>query len=199
MNDQPDSESAKVVKQHEHINQSMLFMMRQWAFLETHLAMLLHTIIRDGNGSLASAIYFAPSAFEARKQIVEAALMTVCEPYDKDNDISDLWATWSARINKHKKVRNAVAHGTVSTYYRFGKNQARLMPPFFNFSPLAKSYKSRQPPGLSGNDIEASAKALFNTAQFLQQFKLICEACLFQKPEALPEVCLRLRRDLKEQ
>lgn len=193
-----DPEIRRLFEERKAFDNAMLGMLHAWSHLENNLALLLGSIVRDGAGSLASAIYFAPNSFEVRKQVVEAAMFIVCEPFDQDGSIRRLWGNWSSKIDKNKKVRNQVAHGQIITHAVNGKNRIRLCPPLFNFGHYAVAHKKRQLPGYSAHDIEQSARSLSHNTEATWIFRDMINACIFQKPQALPEISQKLELHLKQ-
>src|SRR5215813_543770 len=62
-----------------------------WANVENAMVMLLYAILRDDQGRISSAIYFAPNAIETRFSIVDKALIELADNTRCGQEIAEAW------------------------------------------------------------------------------------------------------------
>ncbi|NKE71906.1 hypothetical protein [Candidatus Manganitrophus noduliformans] len=148
-----------------------------WANIENSMIMLLEKILnenRTSSVSYASAIYFAPSNIETRFKIVDRALEEFIYHHGLVG-LADEWKACLKTLDNLKRTRNKVAHGHISSIHKNGKTYYRLTSPLFNMQEARATYKNKQIPGLSANDLENSLKATFEINQRIREFTKLVE------------------------
>lgn len=157
-------EAQALAQEHAAIREGMLRVLHAWAAIENGFALLLRDIMGDPSGARAFAIYFAPSGMETRTSIVDAALsVAVANRPDRERFLK-LWSVLENSLCRSKAIRNTVAHGQISTFYRRG-NYVRLMPTFQAIEP---AINQRQIPGYSSRNLVRSAEKVMRIREASQ-------------------------------
>jgi len=136
-----------------------------WAFnaafneLELALSGLLHEALHIPRSQLAYAIYFSPSGFDARKEIVNNVIQQLILENPRLCELSPMWDDLFQRFRKVQKTRNDIAHGMPITLSICGKSHVRLTSPPFDQNRVGRHIaKTGQPAGRAASDIAEGAR-----------------------------------------
>jgi hypothetical protein len=130
--------------------------------LESSLSELLQRLLGGGESKIGFAIYFSPTSFEARSEIVGNTVIQLASEQAPLKKLIPLWATIAEKIDRMRRLRNAIAHGHSSIHItKRGVIHTRWSPPAFDIIRLGGKRKQGQIPGLSIQEIEAAARKLF--------------------------------------
>ncbi len=159
--------NKRLAKEHEKIRNSISLFNTSFSELEIALSALLYQILNILNSRVAYAIYFSPTSFEARCEIVDNALREVIAENaelrnTEQNNLQPLWDRIFKHVNNARKIRNTIAHGNPQTLVINGKSHARLAAPAFDVIRLNRKIAKRQVPGLTASDISGGIQ----TARF---------------------------------
>jgi hypothetical protein len=121
--------------------------------LETALSTLLYAILHIPDSQLAYAIYYSPTSFDARAELVNNALIQITTEQSRLADLLPHWKKINDKMQQIRNLRNAVAHSSLLTFSINGKFHTRLSPPAFDVIRVGRKKATRQIPGLSGHDI----------------------------------------------
>ena len=154
--------NERLEKEHEKIRHNISLFNAIFSQLEIAQSALLYQILNIHNSKVAYAIYFSPTSFEARCEIVGNALREVIAENAELNDLQSLWERVFKHVNNARKIRNTIAHGNPQTLVINGKSHARLTAPAFDVIRVNKKIAKRQVPGLTASDISEGIQ----TAQF---------------------------------
>jgi hypothetical protein len=137
-----------------------------WAHLEDALCALLGTILQSNLTNFGPAVYFGPSAAETRIAIVERAVSEFSSNLRIGSQMFAVWRTIEAKLNRARKVRNKLAHGSVVLIkWRNGKRRPSITGPFFGLD-----FEANQPPGLSLHDVKAANHTFDFCSGVIRQF-----------------------------
>lgn len=185
----------RVEADHKLIAAGIVQFNRWFAQLETALSALLYVLLNKPASQVAYAIYFSPTSFEARVTIVENTLIQIASENDKLAPLTKMWKTASFYIQKVRRLRNAIAHGTPTTVMAFDKPHARFTAPAFDIIRIGRIMANRQIPGLTHHDIEQGYKRVLLLHEIVDGFNRAVSAFHEGNP-ALPEKFAELERSL---
>jgi hypothetical protein len=162
-----------------------------WGGVESALVTILFTVLGADDlhkQHIASAMYFSLSSLEARIGIVNAAVGQIYVGHQLEKGFSAEWKCAIARINRLKKTRNIVAHGTIMTISAFspeGKSRVRLMAPMLNLKSTTAAFSNLpQIPGLGSNELSEAVRATGEATQRLFEFPALIR--MLSDPAAQP-------------
>lgn len=149
------AEHAAIEKEHEELKQFTTIFGQLFSELELALGNLLAEIIHKPSSRIAHAIYYSPTGFHARSELVgNALLQLVIENREKLSSLEGHWEKIDEKIVKVRQLRNAIAHSSQITQQISGTLYARLSPPAFDVIRIDRVLARRQIPGLSVHDIK---------------------------------------------
>ena len=140
-------------KEHERIRRNVTQFTIAFSGLETALSALLYAMLNIQKSQIAYAIYYSPTSFDARAELVGNALIQLATENKPLADLLEIWTTISDSIRQARNLRNAIAHSSPLTHSINGKLHARLSPPAFDVIRIGRRLAKRQIPGLSAHDI----------------------------------------------
>jgi len=168
-----------------------------WANVENAMVMLLYAILRDDQGRISSAIYFAPNALETRFSIVDKALIELADNMCCEQEIAKAWGDVLSQLQKLKQTRNKIAHGQISTVSsKGGKNHVRLTRPIFNIQDSRQGRRAGQILGLTASDLDTHVGLVRTVIEKLDAFRLIVDLIHAGDFAALKQRLLELTGDL---
>jgi hypothetical protein len=166
-----------------------------WAFLENQLAILLAVLVSgDEENRMGFALYFSPSALEARLKLVDAAFAIKIEPIAERSDLAAAWNTMMNTLNRLKATRNTIAHGSIEVILVRSKRYIRHVAPLLDIS-RHEAVPETQVPGLSVTDIRQSVAATGIAADRVQAFRRLFLASGRGDGEAFQQIFARLKGD----
>jgi len=172
-----------------------------WSRIENAMASLLEKLIGSYNDTIALHIYFAPSNTETRFKIVDAAAQVKMTDKKVPDDLFAEWNIVFNAVGRAKEVRNRIAHGEIQTPGQKRKGelvfQARLTASSFDISRRLKEPRPPQWPGLSTNQVRATADRFYWLAVRLEEIGRYWQGySLRWKQPPLPETfaCIVERR-----
>jgi len=121
--------------------------------LEQALSHLLHDILNVGDSKLAYAIYFSPTSFDARAELVGNAVIQIATEQKRLAELLPHWERITKWMRSVRILRNAIAHSSLLNLQIKGKLYARLSPPASDVIRIGRKLAERQIPGLSAHDI----------------------------------------------
>ena len=167
----------RMIAETQALRDAVSEMILAWSAIESQFSLVLRNVLNDDSGAYAFAIYYAPSGSEVRIKIVDAAFDTLAGAFPAHYErITSVWERMLDRVYDVKLTRNAVAHGAISTFFRFGKNHVRLMPQIFDWRRIAPAVANEQVPGLASNDIKQSIAKIRAMTEVLTQFIVMSSA-----------------------
>lgn len=184
---QAESKAKKSKQEENEIHLAIETFNKLFSSLESALSLLLHSIL-NAKGEVAFAIYYSPTSFDARAEIVGNALFQIAVENPKLGTLVDIWQQVGKKIDRVRRLRNAIAHGSVSTLLINGKQYVRLSPPIFDVIRLGRTVDKGQVPGLSTHDISGGIAKLREAADFVRDVNGIVQASWVADPK-LSEKC----------
>jgi hypothetical protein len=163
----------RVGEDHKLIAAGIVRFNKWFAELETALSALLYVLINKPDSKIAYAIYFSPTSFEARVTLVENSLIQIASENDKLAILIDLWKIAAVNLQRARRLRNAIAHGTPSTVVIGDKPFARLTAPAFDIIRIGRTIANRQIPGLTHNDIENGLNRVLRLNEAVDAFSRV--------------------------
>ncbi len=149
-----DAERIRLDKEHEEIRKFNVAFALRFSELELALGNLLYEIIHRPESRLAHAIYYSPTSFHARCEIVSNSVTQIADENKKELEkLNDHWETIDEQLGKCRTVRNLVAHASQITSTYLGKRYARLAPPAFDIIRIDRQLAKRKIPGLGADDL----------------------------------------------
>ena len=191
-------ESERNAKEHEAIKAAVDAFNRGFSNLEISLSALLYNAIHLPSSQVAYAIYFSPTSFDARVQLVDnAVIQIVSENEEKLKDLMPLWSAIVEHLDKVRRLRNAIAHGNQLTVAFQGKNYARLTAPAFDIIRVGRKIADGKIPGLGSNEVKEGLKRLRRANECIDLVSGIFEA-FYEGNPALPKKIDGLRPALNK-
>jgi hypothetical protein len=127
--------------------------------LETALSTLLASILNITGSQLSYAIYYSPTSFDARAEIVNNALIQIATEQKHLADLLQHWKKIDEKIQEVRRLRNAIAHSSLLTFGSAkGKLYTRLSPPAFDVIRVGRKRANKQIPGLTSDDVWQGTK-----------------------------------------
>ena len=167
-----------------------------WADVENLMAVILRQILgHEIDGSIASAIYFAPNNLETRFAIVDRALRAIIVGNQSRAEIVEAWGGIQNTLNHLKRMRNKVAHGEIITRRSDGKSYIRFTAPLTDYASHYESRRTGQLPGHSSGDLENSAKSVRELVVRLHLMIPLVRALYSGNETTLLETLAQLRTD----
>ena len=154
------TEQKRIDEEHEQIRAVTVAFNLRFSEPELALSALLYVVFNKPESHLAYAVYFSPTGFDARVEIVENSLLQIISENKALAELEAPWAKLRKRIDKSRNLRNAVAHSSPITHAIGGKKYARLSPPAFDVIRIGRVLANRQIPGLSLNDLRVGCHKL---------------------------------------
>lgn len=153
----------RIEREHAAIRQAVTQFNQQFAELETALSALLYVTVNRPNSRVAYALYYSPTSFDARVDLVQNAVIQIAS--ENKNALGSLITPWAQspllklvyQIDRIRNLRNAIAHSAPNTLHVGGKPHARLTAPPFDVIRVGRKLEDRQIPGLTANDINQGA------------------------------------------
>jgi hypothetical protein len=144
-----------------------------WSRAENAVATLLEKLLGRSDDSIALHIYFTPGNTETRFKIVNAVAQVKMANADMPDDLLTEWNRAFKVLGKSKDVRNRIAHSEIQikTQDRIGEkvHQIRLTALSFDIARKLKEPKPPQWPGLSINEVRATADRFLRLAYRIEE------------------------------
>lgn len=192
-------DQQKMIEEHKTIREAIVNITLAWSHLENTLALILARVIDPvGPATYAFAIFYSVASADAKISIVDAVFTTLLESSPHEQKIRPLWEKTLKLVSRVKKVRNAVAHGQISTTAIGGKNYVRLTPPIFDWRRMHPPVLKGQPPGLSAHDLDQTARRIGKVTSLLDHHLALVQALIYRNvpDEVLLEKLQELEADL---
>lgn len=171
-----DADSKRIATEHDAIRQAIAAFHQGFSMLENALSALLYIMINQPKSQIAYAIYYSPTGFEARSDVVENALIQVATENAPLADLRPLWKEISDGLRRSRILRNAIAHGSPVTMNIRGTSHARYSPPAFDVIRVGRVIAKRQVPGLTANDITQGNRRLRRLRDCVDQVNRLIHA-----------------------
>lgn len=157
-----EKEWDRLGKEQKLLRDYMVTFSDSWSQMEIALSCLLYKVlnIKPKSSHLAYAIYYSPSSFDARSQLIDKTLRLFIDENPETNDIIKPWTQLINDIRKIRNIRNRVAHGSPLNLHIRGKAYARIAPPAFDTNLIGGPAKKGTIPGLSVSEMELHIKTL---------------------------------------
>jgi hypothetical protein len=146
--------------EHERLRNHVGQFLYIFSTLETALSTLLYAILNIRDSQIAYAVFYSPTSFEARAEIVNNALIQIATERQPLAGVLPLWQTVRDKMQDVRRLRNAVAHSSQTTYGIGDKLYARLSPPAFDVIRVGRKRAKRQIPGLTSHDLWEGIKKI---------------------------------------
>ncbi len=147
-------------KEQEAIRTAVIAFNARFSELELVLGNLLSAIINIKDSKIAHAIYYSPTSFDARSEIITNAIIQIATERHALAGLLLHWEKISEKIGQSRRLRNAIAHGSLLNI-SIGKTvHARLSPPAFDVIRVGRKIAKRQVPGLTASDINRGIQNL---------------------------------------
>lgn len=167
---------SRLDKEHKEISGAVLAFNAGFTELEISLSTLLYCLINIPSSQIAYAIYFSPTGFEARVEIVNNTIQQVLSENPKLEALSILWKRIYKKIDPARRLRNALAHGTQQTIHIRGNAYARFTPLAFDVNRLGRQMATRQIPGFTASDITGGSNKIRVTVEHIDHVNRIIKA-----------------------
>jgi len=151
-------EWKRIGEEQEAIRDEVLSFHTAFSGLEQSLSVLLHNILNAGTSRVAYAIYYSPTSFDARAELVGNALIQIATEQKQLVDLLPYWKAITAKMQGVRRLRNAIAHSAPANHSIKGKIYARLAPPAFDVIRIRRKIEKGQIPGLTAQDIRHGSK-----------------------------------------
>ncbi|HZE61586.1 MAG TPA: hypothetical protein VE085_13640 [Burkholderiales bacterium] len=193
-------------KEARELERLMLRHFQEMAELELALGALLQVILRvppPGN-NVARAVYFSIPGFDQRTTTVGKALVQFVEDYMSADraqygEMEFLIAAWgnvATGLHEVRKIRNVIAHGSISLIPHAGKHNARLTAPVFDPIKVGNLLMKGSNPGLGASDMKEALKLMRCVADCVDRINEGITALHNFGLPALLETRARLERNL---
>jgi hypothetical protein len=168
-----------------------------WSRVENAMATLLEKLIGYSTDNIGTHIYFAPNNTETRFKIVDTLARVKMGAKEVPHDLISEWNSVFVALGKAKETRNRIAHGEIQTpgLKKKGKwaHQARLTASSYDIGRTWKEHKPRQWPGMSINDVRATADKFYWLAVRIEEIAQYWQTySLHWKLPPLPEIFARI-------
>lgn len=166
--------SEYIESERDALKESVHLFQSDFGRLETALAHLLHAILNAGKSTVPLAIYYSPNSFDTRVDIVSNALIELATEKEELHRLlkSQRWPFVLSKIDKIRRMRNAIAHGSAQVMIIRDKTYVRWIPPAHDTIRVGRKIANRQIPGLQPNDIEASRRPFVALILVLESLNL---------------------------
>ena len=115
------------------------------------------------------AIYYSPTSFEARSEIVGNAVIQIASEQKALSELLPIWTKISEKVDRARRLRNAVAHGSPITHLtKRWKMHVRWSPPAFDVIRIGRKRSEGQLPGISERDIAQGRIQLFHLERCIE-------------------------------
>ncbi len=148
-----EADIEQLKKEEDAIKAAVAEFNRVFATLEGSLSGLLYATLNLRNSQVAYAIYFSPTSFDARAELVKNALIQIASENKELQCLIEPWKRIKKNIDSTRNLRNALAHGIQTTFSIGGKRYSRFSPLFSDVTRIGPSLAKRQIPGLGSQDI----------------------------------------------
>lgn len=155
--EQQHREWQRLDVEHKSLRDLMVSFSITFSELEMALGNLLYEIlnIQPKSSHIGHAIYYTPTSFEARRDIVNSALIQLIKENEKLADVKTHSDVIFDKINQlNRKRRNPIAHGSPITLNINGKVYARITSPAFDILRVGSIIQNNQIPGFSVQDMK---------------------------------------------
>jgi hypothetical protein len=189
------AETERIDKEHAEIRNAADIFNQRFTHLELSLSALLYSILNLQNSRLAYAIYYSPTSFDARAELVGNCILQIASENKQLEEIGGLWNGVDIRLQQVRRLRNALAHGAPITLSINNKRHVRFTAPAFDVIRVGRKIDKRQIPGLTISDISGAASRLVWLSEAIDHFnRLIAE--FYDGNPSLLEKFGRLKRHL---
>jgi hypothetical protein len=190
-------ESKRLDKEYAEMTNSALHFQRRFVDLEVALSALLQAILNGLASQVAYAIYYSPTGFHARADIVSNALLQHISEHNELDPLRKSWARLKEVIEAIRENRNYMAHGTPLRFAIRNKTHLRFAPPAFDILRVGRPLQQNRIPGLSAGDITFQVKRLGALLECINDLHLVVEAH-HKKDATLSEKFAQLEKGLRE-
>ena len=192
--------SAALDREHTQLRNNIVNFSTGFAELEIALSALLYEIlhIEPRFSKITYAIYFSPTGFAVRAQIVNNALHQLVEENSALTPLLPFWTKIYEDIGDSRRLRNAVAHGVPLTLNIHGKSHVRLTSPAFDVIRVSRKIASRQIPGLCINELSRGVKKLAFLVGRVDDTNRIITSFHTSEPKLLSERIAELETNMKK-
>lgn len=194
---QQEQRRTKIEADHEAIRNAVSAFNNAFMHVETSLSALLYSCLGISKSNVAYAIYYSPTSFDARCEIVENAVIELALENESLKELIELWKDVGEALNKTRRLRNAVAHNSPNTLMIRNKAHARLTSPPFDAIRVGRPIALGQIPGLTSNEIRAGTKTALWTMGRLDEVNRVFAAFHDTGNPTLPEKLSALKRGLR--
>lgn len=185
----------RLQREHEAIRNNVIRFNAVFSHLETALSALLYSALNIQNSQVAYAIYFSPTGFDARAEIVDNVLKQFIFENKELTPLQPLWDQVFTRIQRARRIRNTIAHASPQTLIVNGRSHARLTAPAFDVIRLGRKIADRQIPGLTASDIAEAVQTAHSASERIDDVNRVFEA-FYREHSALPQKLLALEAGL---
>lgn len=178
-----------------------------WAHLEMTLSGLLQAVlhVQGPPNNVARAVYFSIPGFDQRCiTVVKALTQFVDDHLEMDRKkycdlemLTNAWGRIGNFLTEAKKIRNAIAHGSVSYVPHGGRHNARITAPLFDPIRVGNHLRKGSNPGIGSADIEKSLQLLERLQWCIDRINESVSVFYQFGPEALPKTRARLEANLQ--
>jgi DNA-directed RNA polymerase subunit L len=189
----------QVEDEHEAIRNAVAAFNQRFSELEIALSALLYECInvKDRNSKVAYAVYYSPTSFDARCDIVENVVKQLAIENKPLAKLTDLWTDVEGELNKVRRLRNAVAHSSPNTLGIRGKNHARMTAPPFDVIRVGRPIALGRIPGLTSSEIRDGIKTACWAIERIDDFNRAIAVFHEAGNPTLPEKLAALKRGLQ--
>lgn len=196
-------DQKRVEEEIPQLQQLLLQHVNVWAEVETGLSALFYTIlnIQPSSSHIAYAIYYGLTGFEARRAVVNNALIQLM---DENKDLEELrkpWTTINEKLRRSQERRNTIAHSTIQTLIYGTKPNRRkhplLSPLPFDVIRIGREIKQGNRPGMDVTEFNMAIKKASQVAQCINSISIVIANFLRFGKETLPKTRPELEFHLK--
>jgi len=166
--------SEFIESEREALKEAVHLFQSDFGRLEVALANLLHAVLNARKSTVPYAIYYSPNSFDARADIVSNALTELAT--EKSTLLRLLqpqrWPFVEGKIDKIRRMRNALAHGSAQVMIIRDKTHVRWIPPAHDAIRVGRKIAKGQIPGLTPSDITISRKPFVPLILVLEDLNL---------------------------
>jgi hypothetical protein len=192
-------EEAQSAEFHE-LRNLMLNHFHVWSQLEMALSALLYVLlnIQPKSSHIAYAIYYSPSGFEARRKIIDDAVIQFIKENPDIESLRNHWNDINRYLGLARNKRNIVAHGSPLKLTIRGKNYIRLAPPAFDVLRIWNKTTAGTIPGLSTKNLSDAICQVQQLQECVDSVNKFIDAFQENDSESLKERFLLLEANLKK-
>lgn len=193
-------EQKKLEQEHEKLRNALELFRTRFSELEIALSTLLYEVLHlnNRNSKVPYALYYSPTSFHARVELVENAVVQLSLENDELKQLPKLWETISRKLHQARNVRNAISHAAPNTLVINNKRHARMTSPAFDVLRVGRTISKRQIPGLTAKNIVDGNKNLKLLHHSADAVNRVVGAFHAKAPKALREKFRELRASLKK-